>query len=265
MLKLTKRIIVGLTALLLMGCVTLQDVQRATDLIRTDNELTRLLVEVRPNDRAAAAIDLNSLANHAKSQADALKALQGKESEAIAYYRIAATAYWRSGSADVVNDLFASADSGTDLCMQSGPKAPDRDCLFLRLVLPFAGLEANANDNGLSGILDKIDFNDGNATPSEIKDMQTVRTALAEAKPLVQKIFSIGQDDRLLSHANMRQYYCDNAEKAFGYYDSTAGVFVAKVKEFDQNFRNRAGELGVTLEQAREIRKIEPGGPQFCR
>jgi len=265
MLKLTNRIAISLMALLLAGCVTLQDVQRATDLIRTDNELTRLLVEVRPNDQAAAATYLTGLANHAKNRADDLKGLQGKEPDAIAYYRIASTAYWRSGSPKAVNDLFAAADSGTDLCLQLGPKAPDRDCLFLRLVIPFAGLEANANDSGLSGILDRIDFNDGNATPSEIKDMQTIRAALVEAKPLVQKIFSIGQDDRLLSHASMRQYYCDNAEKAFGYYDSTAGVFVAKVKEFGQNFQNRAGELGVTLEQAREIRTIEPGGPQLCR
>ena len=265
MQKFTIRFMAGVMALFLAGCVTLQDVQRATDLIRTDNELTRLLVEVRPNDQTAAATYLTGLANHAKSAADGLKGKQGKESDAIAYYRIASTAYWRSGSPKAVNDLFASANSGTELCLQLGSQAPDRDCLFLRLVIPFAGLESNANKNGLSGILDGLDFNDGTATAVDIDKMRTIRDALVQAKPLVQKILAIGQDDRLISHESMRQYYCSNAKAALGYFDAAAGVFVTKVGEFRDNFPDRAGSLGVTREEALGIKKIEQGVPAFCQ
>ena len=91
--------------LLLVSCATVEDVQRATDLIRTDNELTRLLDEVRPGDQTGVATDLIALATHAKGEADSLKSERGRVLDAIAYYRIAATAYWRSGRSEVVNDL----------------------------------------------------------------------------------------------------------------------------------------------------------------
>ena len=50
-----KTFLIVLSVLLLAAsCVTVKDLQRSTDLIRTDNELTRLLLEVRPADRADA-------------------------------------------------------------------------------------------------------------------------------------------------------------------------------------------------------------------
>ena len=45
MKSLRKRLMIGAVVFLLAGCATVNDVQRASDLIRTDNELTRLLVE----------------------------------------------------------------------------------------------------------------------------------------------------------------------------------------------------------------------------
>jgi len=265
MQKFTIRLAIGAIVFLLMGCATVKDIQRSTDLIRTDNELTRLLVEVRPSDQERAAIYLTVLANHAEREADALKVNEGKKPDAIAYYRIAATAYWRSGNPKVVNNLFKAANNGTDLCTQLGKNAPDRDCLFLRLVIPFAGLESNANGKGLSGLLESVDFNDSEETPDEIETMREIRESLTQAKPLVQKILVVGEDDRLLSHPGMREYYCDNAKKAFGYYDSTAGVFITKVKEFHANFTDNMPPLGITIDDARTIRKLEKVVPSFCQ
>ena len=91
------KLVLGVIVLSLFGCVTIKDVQRATDLIRTDNELTRLLVEVRPKDQAGAATYLVGLATHAQTKAESLKDLKGKEADAIAYYRIAATGRSRRG------------------------------------------------------------------------------------------------------------------------------------------------------------------------
>lgn len=56
----------GVGVLILFGCAAVKDVQQATDLIRKDNELTRLLVEVRPKDQDGSATYLVGIATHAK-------------------------------------------------------------------------------------------------------------------------------------------------------------------------------------------------------
>ena len=265
MKKFTIRFVIIVIVFVLAGCATVEDVRRATDLMRTDNELARILEDDRPIDQIAAETDLINLATHAKGEADALKGTQGKIPDAIAYYRIASTAYWRSGSPGVVNLMFEVSNSGTDLCSKLGDRAPDRDCLFLRLVIPFAGLESNANGSGLSGLLDNVNFNDENASSGEIDTMGKIQVSLIQAKSLVQKILDVGEDDRLLSHPGMREYFCDNAKQALDFYDPTAAVFVAKVKEFHENFPNNSLSLGVTLEEARELRKLEKDVPSFCQ
>ena len=265
MKKHTIRFIIGISVFLLAGCATVEDVRRASDLIRTDNELARILEEVRPVDQIAAEMYLINLATYAKGEADALKGTQTKIPDAIAYYRIASTAYWQSGNPEVVNALFETSNSGTDLCNNLGDKAPDRDCLFLRLVIPFAGLESIANASGLSGLLNSVNFNDGNATTGEINTMGKIRKGLNQAKPLVHKILVIGVDDSLLSHPGMREYYCDNAKKSVVYYDSTAGIFVTKVKEFHANFPDNTPPLGITLTKARGLRTLGKDIPSFCQ
>lgn len=265
MQKFTNRFVIGVIVFLLAGCATVEDVQRATDIIRNDNELTRLLVEVRPNDQAGAATYLSGLATHAKSEADALKDNKGKIQEAIAYYRIAATAYWRSGNPEVVNDLFEVTDSGNGLCAKLGKNAPDRDCLFLQLVIPFAGLEANAKKKDLSGLLNSVNFNDRNASPNEIDTMGEISESLNQVKPLIQKIFTVGADNRFLSHLGMRDYYCENAKKAFAYYDNAAGVFATKVSEYYDNFPDNTPPLGITTNEAGDIQQLKENVPIFCQ
>ena len=263
--KFKTRLLIGAMIFLFAGCATVKDVQRASELIRTDNELTRLLVEVRPSDQAGAAIYLIGLATHAKSEADALRGDPGKILDAIAYYRIAATAYWRSGRPEVVNDLFEVTDNGTGLCADLGNNAPDRDCLFLQLVIPFAGLESNAKTMDVSNLLDRVNFTDRSATPEEIATMGKIRESLIQVKPLVQKIFTVGEDNRFLSHPGMREYYCKNAKEAFLHYDSRASLFVLKVEEFNETSIHPRPSLGMTTDDARDIRKLKKGVPSFCR
>ncbi len=248
--------------LLLTGCVTVEDLQRSTDLIRTDNELTRLLLEVRPADKADAEKYLIGLASHAGKEADALKNIQGRQADAIAYYRIAATAYWRSGRPEAVNKLFDTADQGMALCAQLGDEGPDRDCLFLRLVIPFAGLESIAQED-LSGSLETVNFNDQANTSAEIETMQSIRTSLALAKGPMETILAIGEDDRLLSHPSMREYYCENAKDAVRFFNATAGIFVTKVRAFDENLAGQPPPLGISIDEARQLRKLNPV-PAFC-
>jgi hypothetical protein len=205
------------------------------------------------------------LATHAKSEANALSGDRDKLPDAIAYYRIAATAYWRSGRPEVVNDLFEVTDKGTKLCTDLGKNAPDRDCLFLQLVIPFAGLESNVKNTGLSNLLNGVNFNDGSATPDEIATMGKVRESLIQVKPLIEKILTVGKDNRYLSHPGMREYYCENANKAFDYYDRTASLFLTKVTEFYKNFPSNSPSLGITIDEARGIRDLKGGVPGFCQ
>jgi hypothetical protein len=265
MKKFTTRFIIGTVVFLLAGCATVQDVQRATDLIRTDNELTRLLVEVRPSDQVGAALYLSGLATHAKGEADALKGDPGSAPDAIAYYRIAATAYWRSGKSEVVNDLFEVTDNGTKLCVELGKNAPDRDCLFLQLVIPFAGLESNAKNTDLSALLQKVDFSDNKSTTEEINTMAKIRKSLMETKPLVNKILVVGLDDSSMSHPGMQEYYCANANKAVDYYENTSGIFVTHVRAYDANFPDKTPPLGITLVEARELSRLGRDIPAFCQ
>jgi hypothetical protein len=262
--KLKNGLMIGAIAFLLIGCATVKDVQRASDLIRTDNELTRLIVEVRPNDQAGASIYLSAVATHAENEAHALKEDPDKILDAIAYYRIAATAYWRSGRSEVVNNLFEVTDNGTKLCSDLGKNAPDRDCLFLQLVIPFAGLESHAKNLDISLWLEKVDFKDGDAEPEEITTMAKIGESLIQVKALVQKIFTIGEDNRYLSHPGMCEYYCKNAKEVFKHYDSRASLFVLKVEEFYENFIPNNPPLGITIDEAREIRRLKKGVPDFC-
>jgi hypothetical protein len=265
--QLKTRFIIVVIFFLLTGCATVKDVQRATDLIRTDNELTRLLVEVRPSNQAGASTYLSGLAAHAKSEADNLKTNQNRWPDAIAYYRIAATAYWRSGKSEAVNDLFEVTNNGINLCFQLGKNAPDRDCLFLQLVIPFAGLESSAKDPDPSKLMEDVDFTDNSDTNKEIKVMATVRTSLIQTKPMVVKILEVGRDDILLTHPGMRQYYCDNAKKAFDYYDENASLFLTNVEEFHDNgsLSNHTPTLGVIPEKAEELRNLGIEFPPTCQ
>ena len=259
------RFVVPFLVIFLLGCATAKDVQLATDLIRTDNELTRLLVEVRPGDTESAAVYLSGLAVQAKKEADELNGVPGKERDAIAYYRIAATAYWRSGMTEDVNPLFEVVEKGSQLCIGLKDQAPDRDCLFLRLVIPFAGLEAKAEEKDLSKLLDDVNFNDNRRTEKEIETMQEISTSLNQSKPLVQKIFNEGADERFKSHSGMRAYYCNNAKKAKDYYFPVAALFGTKVREFDQNLSDSSPPLGITVESADSLIIPDSEFPSFCQ
>ena len=251
--------------LLLAGCATLADVQRSTGLIRTDNELARMLTDKSDPIPATLARDFAILASQAKSEADGLKKSQTKIPDAIAYYRIAATAYWQSENPELVNTLFEVTENGADLCASLGEKAPDRDCLFLRLVIPFAGLEFESKRQDLSGLLDSVNFNDKEKTAEEIETMGKIRDSLNQTRPVVEKIMAVGEDKRLLTHPGMKTYFCANAVEARQYYDSTAAVFVTKVKEYQQYLNGSVPSLDITVDEARAVRKLGKTVPDYCQ
>lgn len=269
--------IYGILSILLHGCATVEDIKRSTDIIRSDNELIRLLQEVRPNDMSGASTYLIGLGIHSKTEADNLKHDPSKQTESLSYYRIAAISFWRSGDGKYVNDLFAISNSAEKICSELKEKAPDRDCLFLQLVIPFAGIESSANNtdieyaankNNLSGIIDKINFNDDNKISNMINTMKAAYDALQAEKKLIKKILAIGEDHRFISHKDMQEYYCHNVTKARNiYYKNIASVFSTKTNEYYQKYHN-SNLLGFTLEDARALKfndaEEDEKLPVFC-
>ena len=264
MKRLTIRCIVTIVAILATGCATVEDVRTASDLIRTDNELARILQEAETGSGISRPADLASVASHATGEAEGLKHKPGKIPEAIAYYRIAATAYWQMDEAREVDAFFKVVSAGSQLCVDLGEKAPDRDCLFMGFVIPFAGLETKMDEEpDPAQMLSTVNFIDGTRTEEEINTMKEVYAKLIETKPLVQSIFARGNDDRLYTHPSMRQYYCTNAEKALAYYSPRAIAFETRVIDYHDNFKD--GRLEIDLDAARDIRKLNPGIPKFCQ
>jgi len=261
MKRMIKFFVFGFASLTILGCATTQDIQRASDLIRSDNELTRVLVKEGNDDRG---VYLVGLAIDAKKKADELRKTDKTKADAISYYRIAATAFWKSGSTKLVNELFAAADSGQAVCEELKKRAPDRDCLYLQLVIPFAGLEQHANNKGLSKELeDEVDFEDGlPASEEEIVIIKETRDSLNISRQLVKKILAMGKDDRYLTHLDMRDYFCRNAIKAKQYHNGLAGNYFRKVQIHENKIGDTEAKLGVSLEEANK--KVEMDLPGFC-
>jgi hypothetical protein len=257
-----KFFVFGFASLLVLGCATTEDVQRASDLIRADNELTRALVEQGNDD---GGVYLEGLAIDAKKKADELRKTDKTKADAISYYRIAATAFWKSGSTKLVNELFAAADSGQAVCEELSEKAPDRDCLYLKLVIPFAGLEQHANKKGLSKELEEgVDFEDGRpASEEEIVIIKETRDSLNISRSLVKKILAMGEDDRYLTHMDMKDYYCRNAIEAKRYHNGLASNYFRKVRIHEKKIGDTEAKLGVSVEKANK--KVEMDLPNFCK
>lgn len=265
MQNLLSKLFIGLVLISMVGCVTIRDIQRGTDIIRTDNELARILKgEERVDPRISKRAELIQIGDHAKKEGDALKKVSAQTMDALAYYRIAATAYWKSNDPDVTNRIFAVHDNGIEICNTMGADAPDRDCLFLRLVIPFAGFESFIKENQISALLGDVSFSDGTATEEEIGTMNKVGTLLNELKPRVESILAIARDERLLTHPGMHEYYCDNAKKAMNVFRGRTGTFESKVFQFESSFPNHDPPLETSLEQVQTLSKLENELPVSC-
>lgn len=223
---------IGIVLFFLEGCATVKDVQRSTDLIRTDNELARLLNDGRLLEETDKGTELSILGDHAKTQADNLKNSQDRFPDAIAYYRIAATAYWQSWKPDAVENFFNAAERGQKLCTQLDDMAPGRDCLFLQLLIPFAGLESEDKKINPQLLLNQVNFSDKNATVKEIENMTAIYSSLKKSKRLLDHIITIEKDNRIMAHTGMKEYYCRNSKKAISRYRSNWQSFLIRVKQF---------------------------------
>jgi hypothetical protein len=253
MKKFLRSIVTGIIIISLSGCATVQDVQRGTDIIRTDNELARLLQGKQVDPVIEIPDELIQIGDHARKEGNELKNKTGKALDAISYYRIASTAYWKSKSTDVTNHLFDTVNSGIEICNSMGDNAPDRDCLYLQFVIPLAALESIANEGQINKLLEDVDFSDGSATTEEIQIMDNIANLLEKIKPLVENILDRGADERLLSHSGINTYYCKNAEIAVRFFNNRVAGYIRKANLFKESFTDPNPKLKMSVEQAQKL------------
>ena len=127
-------------AIFALACGCTAQEQRSLD--REFVELTTLRDSARGDPRRldqshAAERALVELADRARLEGEA-RAKAGRPDDAIAAYRVAATARWRAGAGGVE----APAGDGLRICDQLRARQPARDCAFLRLVPIFAAFDS---------------------------------------------------------------------------------------------------------------------------
>ena len=162
------------------------------------------------------------------------------------------------------NHLFDSVNSGIELCNSMGDNAPDRDCLYLQFVIPFAGLESISNNGLINKSLEKVNFSDGSATTEELKTMDTIVGLLEEIKLQVEIILKSGADERLLSHSGMNTYYCENAKKAVKFFNSRVAGYIRKANIFEKSFNDSNLKLKMSVKSAQTLTIPEDNLPKSC-
>jgi hypothetical protein len=121
------------------------------------------------------------------------------------------------------------------------------------------------NKENISRKLEKVNFNDGRATDLEIKLMTEIRDALLKIKPLVENALTVPTEELTRLSPTLKEYYCTNLKRAFNYYDIESSVFTTMVKEYDINFPDHVPPLGITVEEARDIRRLGQNIPEICQ
>lgn len=264
MQKIINKLVVVFFVVSIFGCATVRDVQRGTDIIRTDSELARILKGEQLDPDLSPSTELTQIGDHGKKEGDTLKNKFDKALDAIAYYRIAATAYWKSQNPNTIDNLFAAVNSGIETCIALGDKAPDRDCLYLQLVIPFAGLESATSKKRINDLLDEVNFTDDTATKTEIAAMNKAAVYLRQVKPQVESILSVGMNERMLSHPSMTDYYCRNARAAMRFFDSRTAGYTTKAFQFKNSFPDHDPPLEMPHEGIQHLREFALKLPLLC-
>lgn len=254
------------TLAILSACVTTTEFKQANDLIRSDNTLMYLLNNGSPEPDQKS--ELFFLATHAKQQGDSLKSSDKPTS--IAYYRIATSAYWKSGESIEAPDAFIdAAESGNDLCNDIESNAnsfsPDRDCFFLALVVPYAVVEALLNNTVLSQLLELDPITAANA--SEATDILSKSySILAKSHAAVNEVIAAGstKSDLLLGSSSLNQYYCGGSKEAFSDHRSLARKLERHVSEYT-TLSDALPALTFTEAQVKRLTFSNPSKNTFAK
>ncbi|WP_262690014.1 hypothetical protein [Kordiimonas aestuarii] len=254
-------------AIALGGCVTIDQVRTASNIIKLDNDLQQGIQQrIRhrqaeahaqqiPTDKRDPAgvqsldfVNLADIGNQAANKAQKLAAESDTLPEALSYYRIAAMAYWQSYDPSVNTALGNVVEDGKALCQKMGENSPDRDCFLLPLIPPYAGYEETRRSMspGGSSLFSGINMADG-ATQQEARDLTTIADALVGMKAAVTQAYKVATDFGGVPD-NIKAYYCSNTNRMAQAFLDSAGVYLAMVETY---WGAPSGtQLPITVDQA---------------
>ncbi len=245
----------------LSACATVNDVRRASDMIRLDNELARVLTSKDALDDRP--MNLESIANEAIDQAEKVKDTENKL-DAISFYRIAATAFWKSNSSEASGSLMATVNEGEQLCAQMAGNAPDRDCIFMKLILPFAGIESATSGRKYDEELGGLDFIDG-SNPEEVALLDEAATYLHTIKKATEKVSEYGSEPALTTHTELRKYYCRNMRKVRKNYENTVAELLTQTKSFYTYSPGSFPKPVNDVAMIEKIKELSKKAPEVCQ
>ncbi len=253
----TDRLIITLVLTLTVGgCATVEDVNKTSDMLRLDNELTAII-----NGQDSSNMSLDDIASEAINHAEQEKNAQNKVT-AISYYRIAATALWQSDSSNSSQKLWATASEGETLCNELGENAPDRDCLYLKLVTRFAAIEEAAAGRDYDTELNGVTFTDG-SSPTEINTLDEAAKYLRTIKSPTDQVIEYGSEPALVTHVQLRKYYCQNIKQIHQHYRNTGALLLTKTRGFYVNTPEAKPTPVNDEDKVKRLRDIKPV-PAVC-
>jgi len=217
--------------LLLTACATTEDIKRSSSLIRMDNQMNTILQDtsIRASDEGKAKLAV--IASDAKEQA----VKSTSKNDAIAFYRLAATAEWQQQDATSINDLATTVNSGLNVCESMKEDKPDRDCFLLKMVLPFHAFEINTYD--FTNQLTRINFSDSVSSDTEVTTLNGAYSKTEQFYSILMRMYNIDSEDKamLADHPSLKNYFCTESQKVFLFYSSQWGPVNAKTSEFESN------------------------------
>jgi hypothetical protein len=246
-----------LAVLALAACGTLTEIKNATQLIKADNELALMITSRDEDTSGTVKAQLVMAGDQAfeRAQSTVSGGSSKERVEAISWYRIAATAYWQSGETDAVSKMFQAADAGRQLCTDLGAGAPDRDCVYLKLLIPFAAFEASseADDQHLLAALDLVNFREATDPDPGVATIKTVHERLLSERRILDEIEELKDDAVLANHPTLKRYYEDNRTKARTFFDQVRMKFLSRLVDLKERFPAEFESLGITIESVKAL------------
>lgn len=219
-------------SLLLCGCATVDDIRRASSLIQLDNDLTSILNNSKLTGTDEANARLEIIANDAEKNAQS-NAEAGRDYEAIAFYRIAATARWQQQNETNTQAFVNSVNSALNLCskLEGQDIAPDRDCLYLKLVLPFKAYERLALE---VQDIELINFTNNIETDVEVVTLNDTYLKMEALYGLTARLYTLAPKDIINDHTGMKNYYCEETQRLYDFYKNKWITMEQQVAAFEQ-------------------------------
>ena len=268
--------------LILSGCATINDVNRAAKLNRMDSNIPLLVSATKNQDpnkkhlvaQARAELrQMNKESMQLAAEANGSDSLQ--KAQAIAFYRLAATAAWQSRGENVMAEVFDAATSGQKICAEMTTFRPDRDCFYLATVPTYVAADSALRAPELESMDKdsvKNDLANGNLSGNTLEIYEGVWDSLKfiRANVLEASLLTGDDNEMLKDHPDLRTYFCNQIGTVISAYRGYRSTFRSNLNLFiiKKQQENISDALLTTLDISddiyRELGEYQPNQPEIC-